>query len=140
MVCLHYLMSSAPTPKPVAFLLSRLVAPVLLRQLLLWLRNPDKAAAGGTGRGWMWASLFGITGFGLTLVHHQLFWYGERWHVPWQTSAHPSTVQARLSKGRHLRPPRDHWQRRRPQADRCDVCHKVPWGEASGGGGMASRQ
>jgi hypothetical protein len=52
----------------------RLVGPVLLRGLLRWLRAPDKAAVGGTGRGWMWAVLFGLTGYVLTIFHHQLFW------------------------------------------------------------------
>jgi len=53
------------------------VAPVLLRGLLRWLRSPDKDAVGGVGRGWMWAALFGLTGYFLTIVHHQLFWCAD---------------------------------------------------------------
>ena len=55
----------------------RLVAPVLLRGLLRWLRGN---AAQGYGvyplrQGWMYASLLAISGFILSLIHHQLFWY-----------------------------------------------------------------
>lgn len=53
----------------------RLLAPVLLRGLLTWLRAPDKSAVGGVGKGWMWVVLFGLTGYALTLIHHQLFWW-----------------------------------------------------------------
>ena len=56
----------------------RLIAPVLLRGLLRWLRGN---AAEGYGayplrQGWMYASLLAVSGFVLALIHHQLFWCG----------------------------------------------------------------
>jgi hypothetical protein len=49
---------------------------VLLRGLLRWLRGN---AAEGYGvypvrQGWMYASLLAVSGFVLSLIHHQLFW------------------------------------------------------------------
>ena len=66
--------------------LCRLVAPVLLRGLLRWLRG--NAAQGYSvyplRQGWMYASLLAISGFVLSLIHHQLFWCGAQtsaWNV-----------------------------------------------------------
>ncbi len=67
-----------PPAEPCTCACHRLVAPVLLRGLLRWLRGN---AAQGYGvyplrQGWMYASLLAISGFILALIHHQLFWCG----------------------------------------------------------------
>ncbi|DBA68013.1 TPA: hypothetical protein ACH3X2_014044 [Trebouxia sp. C0005] len=57
----------------------RLLSPLLLRQLLLWLEgNKAYGSKGGysVGLGWLWAILLGTSGYLSTLTHHQAFWYG----------------------------------------------------------------
>lgn len=55
----------------------RLLSPLLLRQLLLWLEgNKAYGSSGGypIGMGWLWAILLGTSGYLSTLTHHQAFW------------------------------------------------------------------
>ena len=55
----------------------RLLSPLLLRQLLLWLEgNKTYGSTGGyrDGIGWLWAVLLGVSGYLSTLTHHQAFW------------------------------------------------------------------
>lgn len=62
------------TSRPVC----RLLSPLLLRQLLLWLEgNKAYGSKGGypVGMGWLWAILLGMSGYLSTLTHHQAFWY-----------------------------------------------------------------
>ena len=57
-------------------LLCRLLSPLLLRELLLWLEG-NKAfgsLAYPIGKGWLYAILLGISGYFSTLTHHQVFW------------------------------------------------------------------
>lgn len=54
----------------------RLLSPLLLRELLLWLEG-NKAfgsEAYPIGKGWLYAILLGISGYFSTLTHHQVFW------------------------------------------------------------------
>ena len=64
----------------------RLLSPLLLRQLLLWLEgNKAYGSKGGypIGIGWLWALLLGMSGYLSTLTHHQAFWYAALHCMPW---------------------------------------------------------
>lgn len=59
----------------------RLLSPLLLRQLLLWLEASKVYGSKGgysVGMGWLWAILLGMSGYLSTLTHHQAFWYSGR--------------------------------------------------------------
>ncbi len=65
----------------------RLLSPLLLRQLLLWLEgNKAYGSKGGypVGTGWLWAILLGLSGYLSTLTHHQAFWSADCTSAYWK--------------------------------------------------------
>lgn len=65
----------------------RLLSPLLLRQLLLWLEgNKAYGSKGGysVGLGWLWAILLGTSGYLSTLTHHQAFWLAHCTSAYWK--------------------------------------------------------
>ena len=50
----------------------------MLRQFLIFLSDYAAGAEPAEWRGWMLAVGLGVCGFGMTVLHHQLFWVGMR--------------------------------------------------------------